>query len=193
MHSVDLKLWFTAAVLTSISCSAIAALPTPEVITEPILGLRYEAAHVRFDPLPNQAIANCEYMSDDPGWKSVWFIHAQAQDASGKIYYVIGGYDIFSNAPEAPKFFTKPFGLIVVTDRGECITLDEARETFESRPFEGEIPTPVRKLLAADYAKRMDRAFGGAEQLRTEMRNQYVDKHTLSLDMQRVLKAYLPK
>lgn len=193
MRSVDLKHWFIAAILTSVSCGTLATLPSPDVITEPILGLRYEAARVRFDPLPNHAIANCEYMTDDPGWKSIWFIHAHAHDSSGKIYYVIGGYDMFSDAAGARKFFTKPFGFIVVTDRGECITLDEARETFEARPFEGGVPKPVRKLLAADYAKRMERAFGGAEQLRTEMRNQYVDKDTLSLDMQQALKAYLSK
>ena len=79
-----------------------------------------------------------------------------------------------------------------MTDRGDCITLDDTRETFEARPLEGKITRPVRQLLAADYARRLERAFGGAEQLRTEMRNQYVDKDTLSLDMQRALKAYLP-
>jgi len=193
MQSVDFSRFLVTAFLTFINYSAFAALPAPDVATDPVLGLRYETARVRFDPLPKHAIANCEYMNDEPGWKSVWFIHAQAQDSSGEIYYVIGGYDIGSNAAGAQKFFTNVYGLIVVTDRGTCITLDETRQTFEAKPFNGEIKRPVRKLLATDYARRLERAFGGAEQLRTEMRNQYVDKDTLSLDMQRALKAYLPR
>lgn len=193
MHSIDLKRSIIAAILACTSFGAFSAVPSPRIVIEPMLGLRYEAARVKFDPLPHQTIANCEYMIDDVGWQSVWFIYAQAQDSSGRIYHIVGGYDISRNSTGDPKFFTSASGLIVVTDRGSCITLDQARDTFDARRFDENITEPVLKLLAADYAKRLERAFGGAAKLRTELRNQYVDKDTLPPELLEALKPYLTK
>lgn len=193
MYSNTLKRSIIAAILACTSVGALSAVPSPRIVIEPMLGLRYEAARVKFDPLPRQAAANCEYMVDDVGWQSVWFIYAQAQDSSGKFYHVVGGYDISRNSTGDPTFFTSASGLIVVTDRGSCITLDEAREIFDSRLLDENITEPVLKLLATDYAKRLVRAFGGAATLRTELRNQYVDKDTLPPELLEALKPYLTK
>jgi len=193
MHPISLQRSIIAAILACASFDALSAVPSPHIVIEPMLGLRYEAARVKFDPLPRQAVANCEYMVDDVGWQSVWFIYARAQDASGKIYHVVGGYDISRNSTGAPKFFTSASGLIVVTDRGSCITVDQARDTFDMRLFDENITEPVLKLLATDYAKRLVRAFGGAATLRTELRNQYIDKDTLPPELLDALKPYLTK
>lgn len=193
MHSISLQRSIIAAILACTSFGALSAVPSPRIVIEPVLGLRYEAARVKFDPLPHQTVANCEYMVDDVGWNSVWFIYARAQGSSGKIYHVVGGYDISRNSTGNPRFFTSASGLIVVTDRGSCITLDQVRETFDARLLDETITKPVLKLLAADYAKRLERAFGGAAKLRTELRNQYVDKDTLPPELLEALKPYLAR
>ncbi len=193
MHSIALKRLVATVVLASTSYSALAELPSPRILTEPVLGLRYEAARVKFDPLPSQAIANCEYMVDSEDWRSVWFIYAQAQDPSGRIYYATGGYDIAKNLPGKPQFTTGGAGLIFFTDRGTCKTLEQVRDTFDARLFDEDITEPVLKLLAADYAKRLERAFGGAAKLRAELRNQYIDRNELSPELLEALKPYFAR
>ncbi|MGJ9419306.1 hypothetical protein ACHAC9_16320 [Massilia sp. CMS3.1] len=71
MHSIDLSRFLAAAVLAVTCYSALAAPPSPRILSEPVLGLRYEAAHVKFDPLPIQASANCENLADNENRQSV--------------------------------------------------------------------------------------------------------------------------
>ena len=158
-----------------------------------MLGLRYEAALVKFAPLPNSVLANCEKLKDAEEWQSVWFVYAQAQDSAGRTYYATGGYDISKKSPGRPQFTTGDEGLIFFTDRGACTTLDQVRQTFDARLFDDEITEPVLKLLAADYAKRLERAFGGAAKLRTELRNQHIDKEALPTELMEALKPYFDK
>jgi hypothetical protein len=192
MHSIVPKCFLTS-ILTAATCSALAALPSPRILIEPVLGLRYEAAQVKFDPLPSQVLASCENLNDNDDWKSVWFIYAQAQDASGRNYYASGGYDIAKHSPGKPAFTTGDEGLIFFTDRGSCTTLDQIRQTFDARLFDDEITEPILKLLAADYAKRLERAFGGAAKLRTELRNQHIDQEALPQELHQALKPYFDK
>lgn len=190
MHSIDLSRFFAAAVLAVTSCSAFAALPAPRILSEPVLGLRYEAARVKFAPLPSSVLANCENLKDNEEWQSVWFIYAQAQDSTGRVYYATGGYDLSKKSPRRPQFTTGDEGLIFFTDRGSCTTLEQIRQTFDARLFDADITEPVLKLLAADYAKRLERAFGGAAKLRAELRNQHIDKEALPPELLEALKPY---
>jgi hypothetical protein len=193
MPSTVLSRFLAGAVLAVSTCSALPALPalpSPRILSEPVLGLRYEAARVKFDPLPGQVIANCENLNDNEDWNSVWFIYAQAQDASGRTYYATGGYDISRNAPQKPRSNSGDEGLILFTDRGSCTALEQVRQTFDARLFDEEMSEPVLRLLAADYAKRLERAFGGAAQLRTELRNQHIDKEALPAELLEALKPY---
>ena len=192
MYSIARKC-FLASILAAISCSSFAALPSPRTLSEPVLGLRYQAARVKFDPLPTQVLANCKNLADNDDWQSVWFIYAQAQDSSGRTYYATGGYDISKHSPGKPKFTTGDEGLIFFTDRGSCTTLEQVRQTFDARLFDDEITEPVLKLLAADFARRLERAFGGAAKLRTELRNQHIDKDTLPPELLEALKSYFPE
>jgi len=179
-----------ASMLALASSSAFGQLPIPHVLTEPVLGLRYETTHIMFDPLPRQAFANCQYMTGNDEWQSIWFIYAQAQDGSGRTYYATGGYDIARNAAGKPKFTTGDAGLIFFTDRGACITLEQVRDTFEARLFDADITPQVLKLLAADYVKRLERAFGGKVNLRIELRNQHIDVEALPAELRVALQSY---
>lgn len=193
MYSIDLSRLLAAGVLVAASCSAFAALPSPRILTEPVLGLRYEAARVKFDPLPGLAIANCENLGNNDEWQSVWFIYAQAQDPSGRTYYAAGGYDIAKNSTGKPRFTTGAAGLIFFTDRGSCTTLEQVRDTFDARLFDEDITEDILKRLAADYAKRLVHAFGGAAQLRTELRRQHIDTDALPPELLHALKPYFDK
>jgi len=192
MHSIAPSC-FLAAVFAVTTCSALAALPSPRILSEPVLGLRYEAARVKFDPVPRQVIASCENLADNDEWQNVWFIYAKAQDPSGRTYYATGGYDIAKNSPGKPQFTTGGEGLIFFTDRGSCTTLEQVRQTFDARLFDDEITESALKLLAADYAKRLERAFGGAAKLRIELRNQHVAKEDLPQELLEALKPYFDK
>jgi hypothetical protein len=193
MPSTVLNRFVAASVLSFASCGALAELPSPRILSEPVLGLRYEAAKVKFDPLPGQAIANCEYMVDNDDWRNIWFIYAQAQDPSGRMYYATSGYAISKNTQGKPGFTTGGAGLIFFTDRGACTTLEQIRDTFDARLFDEYITEPILKLLATDYAKRLERAFGGAAKLRTELRNQYIDKNELPPELLDALKPYFTR
>jgi hypothetical protein len=190
MPFIALSRFVAGAVIAVSTCSALAARPSPRILSEPVLGLRYEAARVAFDPLPGQVLANCAQLDDNEDRTSVWFIYAQAQDASGRTYYATGGYDIPRNAPGKPRSNTGDEGLILLTDRGSCTTLEQVRQTFDARLFDDEITQPVLRLLAADYVKRLERAFGGAARLRTELRNQHIDKEALPAELLEALKPY---
>jgi hypothetical protein len=190
MHSIALKRIITAALLVS-TCSALAAERGPRVLTEPVLGLRYETARVKFDPLPAHALANCETMRDNEYGKGVWFINAQATDSSGRTYYVIGGYEFSTDTPG--RYETGGLGAVFFIDRGSCTYIDMARAVFEDRLFNEELPASVLKLLADDVAKRLVKAFGGPDKLRTELRNQHIDKDALPPELLVALKPYFAK
>jgi len=193
MSFIALSRHVAAATLTLATVSSVAALPSPRILSEPVLGLRYEAARVKFDPLPGQVIANCENMGGNAEWQSVWFIYAQATTPSGRTYYATGGYDIAKNSSGKPGFTTGDAGLILFTDRGACTTLEQVRDTFDARLFDDEITEPLLKLLAADYAKRLERAFGSKAKVRAEIRNQHIDEEALSIELREALKPYFSK
>lgn len=193
MHLIDLSRFAAASVFALASCSTLAAPPSLRILNEPVLGLRYEAAQVKFDPLPDEALRNCANLGHNEEWQSVWFIYAQAQDSSGRTYYATGGYDLSKKSSGKPQFTTGDEGLIFFTDRGSCTTLEQVRQTFDARLFDDEITEPILKLLATDYAKRLERAFGGAAKLRTELRNQHIDKEALPTELMEALKPYFDK
>jgi hypothetical protein len=193
MHSIALNRVITAALAVLTSCSALAAEPGPRVLTEPVLGLHYETSRVKFDSLPAHALANCETMRDNEYGKGVWFIQAEATDSSGRTYYISGGYEVRNDAPKQRPYETGGLGAVFFTDRGTCTYLDTARAVFEDRLFDDELPESVLKLLAADVAKRLVKAFGSADKLRKELRNQHIDKDTLPPELLAELRPYFVK
>jgi len=85
MHSIVLK-YIASGALIIFSSSLFAAEPGPRILSEPVLGLRYEAARVKFDLLPAQALSHCETMQATKYRRSVSFIFAQAEAPSGRTY-----------------------------------------------------------------------------------------------------------
>lgn len=191
MHSIAVKHLVTAA-LVAFTSNALAAGPAPLILNEPVLGLRYQIARMAFDPLPAHALANCETMKDNEYSNGVWFIHAQVTDSSGRTYYVSGGYEIRKDAPKHLKYETRGLGAVFFTDRGICTYIDTARQVFDDRLFDEELPETVLKSLAADFARRLVKAFGGPARLRAELKNQHVDKNALPPELLTALNPYLP-
>lgn len=72
-----------------------------------------------------------------------------------------------------------------------CIADGTAREVFDVRDF-NETPQPILQQLSRDLAARLVKAFGGADQLRTEIKNQRIDFDQLSPELQEAFKAYFP-
>lgn len=190
MHFIALKRIIAATLLTLTSVSVLAADAGPRILSEPVLGLRYEAARVKFESLPAHALANCESIQDNEWRQSVWFIFAKTTDTLGRTYYVTGGYDIRKDAPNHLKYETGDFGAVYFTDRGTCTYIDMARAVFDDRLFNEELPEHVLKSLAADMAQRFVKAFGGSERFRAELRNQHIDKDALPPELLAALKPY---
>jgi len=183
-----IKSALAAAILALFSCGVSAA--PQRVLIDPVLGLRYEISRVKFDPLPAHALANCETMRDNEHSRGVWFIYAQATDSLGRTYYVSSGYEVRHDEPHQPSFNDGAYGVIFFTERNTCTYIDIAHEFFDDPVYDKEMSESVLKLLAADVAKRLVRAFGGADKLRTEIKNQHVDKDTLPPVLWSELKPY---
>lgn len=184
-----------SAALSFASCAALAAAPVPRILREPVFGLHYELARVKFDPLPAQALTNCETLADNENLRSVWFLYGQARDdASGRTYYIAGGYDIWVNEQQRyKKFEVEDLGTVFFTEPGKCTTVDSARQIFDDRTFDDEMPEAILKKLAVDVVRRLERAFGGAERLRAELRNQHVDLDSLPPELHDAMKRYFAR
>ena len=189
MHSIVLK-YIASGALIIFSSSLFAAEPGPRILSEPVLGLRYEAARVKFDLLPAQALSHCETMQATKYRRSVSFIFAQAEAPSGRTYYISGGYEIRNDERGYARFQTGNLGAVFFTEGKSCTYIDTARQVFEDRLFDEELPESVLKLLAADIPKRFEKAFGGADRLRAELRKQHVDKSALPPELLASLKPY---
>ena len=71
---------------------------------------------------------------------------------------------------------------------------DDAEETFEVHDLDaendGNVPIPMLKALAVDFAARTVKAFGGADRLRAEIKAQRIDFNRLSPELQAAFKPY---
>jgi hypothetical protein len=195
MRSVPiLKQAIAGAVLVLANTKTFAAEPAPRILREPVLGLHYERARARFDPLPPQALANCETLADDEHSRAVWYVYGQARDASGRTFYVTGGYEErLDGGPAHRRFLTEDLGLLLYADSQRCEPGDPAREAFDQRNFDSILTPSILKQLAADVVSRLERAFGGPDQLRLELRKQRVDLDALPPELRDAMKAYVTR
>jgi hypothetical protein len=193
MHSIVLNRIVAGVALALGSCSALASSSPPKVMREPVFGLRYETAKVKFDLLPAQALANCETLIDNDNSKGVWYVYAQATDLSGRTYYAAHGYEIRNGVAPHLKYDNEGFGVLFFTDRGTCTVLDMPRQVFDDRIFDDEMSQPMLKQLAIDVVRRLIRSFGGADRLRTELRNQHVTGEGLSPELLEAVGPYLAR
>lgn len=184
----------TSAVLVLVSTHSLAADPLPRILREPVLGLHYERARVKFDPLPPQALSKCETLADDQHSRGVWYVYGQTRDASGRTFYVIGGYEErFDERSTHRRFLTDGLGWVVLVDAATCDPLDPPRDVFDQRVFDNTLTPSILQQLAVDVVHRLEKAFGGPERLRLELRNQHVDMDTLPPELRVAMKSYLSR
>ena len=173
--------------------AAFASDKPPSVLKEPVLGLRYETARVRFEPLPPNAITECETLRDNKDRSTVWYVYARATDTTGRKYFIIGGYDIRHDAPPGLKYQTDGLGVVLFTHNGTCTYIDSARQVFEDRLFDQELPEATLIELADDFANRLVRAHGGEQNLRAALQRQHFNTEELPPELGQALQPYLTK
>ena len=191
MYSIALKrsVAGTLMVLASYACDAAAT--KPRFFQDPVLGLRYDLAKHRFDNIPASDLVNCENYQDTSTHSATRYIYGKVKDPSGRTYYVSGGYDIFHDpANNETRYETTNFGAVFYIDANNCVYIDEARQTFENGIFNDETPQHVIQALALDVAARLQRAFGGAERLKVELRNQRIDLESLPTELKQAFKGF---
>jgi hypothetical protein len=178
--------------LVMASCAAVGREAPPRILQEPVFGLRFEAAKVRLDALPNEVVGLCPGLSNEQEQMRLW-TYAIARDAA-RTYYVVGGYYIRHNPerPESPRYVLDTLGAIFYVQGTECVLTGPARETFDARYFD-ETPQPILQQLAADLSLRLARAFGGPDQLATQFQNQHIDASTFSPELREAFQRYFAK
>lgn len=162
----------------------------PRIIQEPILGLRYEPAKVKFHRLPPEEFAKCgELVGDDEKWSSHFWIFALAQEA-GRTHYVVGGYYSrrYPVAGEPSIELDEP-GIAFSIEGKQCEVFGQARELFK---LHEDTPAPLLRRLANDAAVRLVRGFGGPERLMAEVKNQRIDQDQLPLYLREAFQSYFP-
>jgi hypothetical protein len=171
-----------------------AADPAPRILREPVLGLRYERARVKFDPMPAQIVANCADLANNKLSRPVWYVYGQTRDASGRSFYVTGGYmEMLDGRPKAQRFLTEEPGIMFYIDARTCQSLDPPRDVFDEPESAKALTPPILKQLATDDVRRLEQAFGGPDQLRAEIKNQRIDFDQLSPELQEAFAPYFGK
>lgn len=174
-------------------CGAAAAEHVPRTLRVPVVGLLYEVASAKFEPLPAEARSKCPTMADNENMRSVFWIYASAQEGR-RIYYIVGGYGIRAHAepPEFPRYEPLDLGTVFQTEGDDCKVLGEAREVFETRYFE-ETSQRVLQQLADNLASRLSQAFGGQDKLRDKLRRQHPNPAAVSPELSVAFKSYIEK
>jgi hypothetical protein len=167
---------YLALVLLVLACTSAQGEPPPRILQEPLLGLQYDRERVKFEPLPAKLASACHALNDSEEISGVWFVFAKASDASGRTYYLLNGYDV-DRKPISPdqQYTAGGFGFILGVNGDKCEVLDgDARQLFSARAFDNEFPFDMMQRLAADFAARLVKAYGGADSLQRELVKQRI-------------------
>lgn len=147
------------------------AAPAQQQLRDPIFGLKYDPASVKFESLPGRIAASCPELMNAKWDRKMW-IFAQVSPA-GFQYSVIGGYFIQRAVQgKAPGIEADKSGAVVRVSNGHCDLIGAARDVFDYPP-EG-LQTSLLKDLAKDAVCRYSRAFGGHEKFVATLRRQGV-------------------
>jgi len=176
--------------LLVLACASALGAPPPRMLQEPLLGLKYDRERVKFEPLPAKLASGCHALNDSDEISGVWFVFAKANDASGRTYYLLNGYDIDRKPANINQQYTAGgFGFILGMNGDKCEVLDgDARQLFSARVFDDEFPFDMMQRLAADFAVRLTRAYGGADALRQELIKQRISLEAQPEEVRHALK-----
>lgn len=183
-----------AAALITISTTAAAkgSNTPPRFLTVPVLGLRLPLERVNLEPFPEEIRVHCGQLEDEHSTSRVW-IFGRAKDAAST-YYVLTGYSKRLNMDPDQKLYEYWDYGAVYTVTGTRCGGDDADETFDvhdpNAENDGNVPVPILKKLAVDFAARTVRAFGGADRLRAEIKAQRIDFNRLSPELQAAFRPY---
>jgi len=179
-----------ALVLLVLVCASARGESPPRILQEPLLGLQYDRERVMFEPLPAKLASGCHALNDSEEISGVWFVFAKASDASGRTYYLLNGYDVDSAPISADQQYTAGgFGFILGVNRDKCDVLDgDARQLFSARVFDDEFPFDMMQRLAADFAARLVKAYGGVDALRRELVKQRISVDAQPEEIRHALK-----
>jgi hypothetical protein len=143
----------------------VGLMPAPGIgqtlprITDPIFGLTYDSAKIRFEEA-GDVVMRCPELVNERWGRRAW-IFARSVEASGT-YMALGGlYE--RRAPPAKgekRFETDPKGVVLREHESKCELLGPAREVFEY-PTDGVMVETLR-ALARDAVARYATAFGGS-------------------------------
>jgi hypothetical protein len=146
---------------------------------------------LRLNALQEEIRNKCAALADNERWKGRLWVYATTRDAAGT-YYVVGGYYERPHPGSGqPRYQLDTTGAIFQIVGDTCIGYGGAKEVFDARYFE-ETPQAILQQLANDLATQLERALGGSERLKTELRNQHIDSEQLSPELSEAFKAYLP-
>ena len=184
-----------AVTLFALSTTAVAANSDkpPRFLTVPVLGLRLPIERINLESFPEDIRIRCHQLYDEELFTSRVWIFARARDAA-RTYYVLTGYSKRLNKEPDQKLYEYWDNGAVYTVTGDKCGGDDAEETFEVHDLDaendGNVPIPMLKALAVDFAARTVKAFGGADRLRAEIKAQCIDVNRLSPELQEAFKPY---
>ncbi len=137
----------------------------------------------------------CGQIEDEYRTSRLW-IFGHAKDAA-KSYYVLTGFSKRRNPNPDQRLYEYWSDGVVFALQGDKCGGDGAEETFDIRDpnadNDGNVPIPILTALALDLAARTVKAFGGADQLRAEIKSQRIDFNKLSPELQAAFALYFGK
>lgn len=162
-------------------------------VQEPVFGLRYAPAKVRFEPLPASVLSACPSLVNERWDRESW-IHAR-QSEGATLRYVIGGRYVTRVQPgpgvpspaSAPQTQPDVQGAVIELGPSGCVLHGPAREVFDSPP--AELPAEALDALAADLGLRYRQAFDGQPGLQAALKRQKVDLRRLPARLAKALQV----
>ena len=170
------------AILFSALSGLLCAQPLPRILEDPVLRLRYEPATIHFAPFPSTLRNDCPALDEGGHPHRAFFIFASASDASGRVYYLLNGYEVRHRVDDMrfPRYITDEYAPIIMLQHQACVIIDhEGPYRLADDDFTEEYSRDIQQRLMIDYANRLVAAYGGKDKLRIELLNQYVDVTTL--------------
>jgi hypothetical protein len=159
------------------------------------LGLRVPLDRLNVDRFPEDIRVKCRQISDDELYTGRVWIFGKAKDAASTYYVLTGFFKRRARNAERKVYELWENGSVFTVTGDKCGG-DDAVETFNVRDpnaeNHGNLPIPILKQLAVDLAAQTVKAFGGADKLRSEIKNQRIDFDALSPELQEAFKQYFP-
>lgn len=173
---------FVCAILFSTLSGLLCAQPLPRILEDPVLRLRYEPATIHFAPFPSTLRKDCPALDEGGNPHRAFFIFARASDTSGRVYYLLNGYEVQHRLDDMrfPRYAVDEYAPIIMLQHQACVIIDhEGPDRLADDNFTGAYSRDIQQRLMTDYANRLVTSYGGKDKLRIELLNQYVDVDTL--------------